>query len=88
MIDKNAGTLYTTNTEEISKLLKILDEMEARTREAIELARELEELVRSVVTVDGMPPGQPMNLTDSQSSPENIPFTALLSARSRALTCL
>ena len=44
MIDKNAGTLYTTNTEEIFKLLKILDEMEARTREAIELARQLEKL--------------------------------------------
>jgi len=44
MIDKNAGTLYTANTEEISKLLKILDEMEARTREALELARQLEKL--------------------------------------------
>jgi len=44
MIDKNAGTLYTTNTEEIFKLLKILDEMEARTREALELARQLEKL--------------------------------------------
>ncbi|MFC1864795.1 hypothetical protein ACFLYG_03100 [Chloroflexota bacterium] len=53
MFSKNAGILYITNSEEISKLRKILDELEARTREAMELARELEELVRSTDVVTG-----------------------------------
>jgi len=43
MLDKITEILYTTNPEEISKLLNILEEIEARTREALELAGELEE---------------------------------------------